>query len=398
MRASLYWRLWKSFRSQSGYYFYLLRRKKAASIRRMLRQGLEPVPRFPTRLDLRLLYRCNLHCAMCGQWGNNGSYFGYEKTKRESILAQETIEGVLEELVPGGLRVVDMVGGETLLYPAFGELLQRLKAKGVYVKLATNGTFLDKWAREIVDAGVASVTISIDGDRATHNRIRGADWAYDRAIKGLSALKAAKEEIGRSAPLAQLGFTMSRHNGAEPLRELCEDLRGKGLIDVMEIKCTPIFVEEDAERRYLDLAERYFGTKEGITSPGSFREDYRDFGPAAQEIARTIVSLRKRPFDFLIEPLPHILPEQIPRLFTDYGWDLGRGPCPVPYDEPTIDADGNVYPCNVFTDEPLSMGNVYRSSFLDIWRGERFATFRRMLKESGGLLPICTRCCQLTEY
>ena len=85
-------------------------------------------------------------------------------------------------------------------------------------------------------------------------------------------------------------------------------------------------------------------------------------------------------------------------MYTDYGWDLGRPHCPIPYLEPTIEADGNVYPCNLYTDEPLSMGNVYEQSFLEIWFGEKFQTFRKMLQEQGGLFTICNRCCQLTEF
>jgi MoaA/NifB/PqqE/SkfB family radical SAM enzyme len=52
----------------------------------------------------------------------------------------------------------------------------------------------------------------------------------------------------------------------------------------------------------------------------------------------------------------------------------------------------------MLTDEALSLGNINHSSFIDIWQSERFARFRRMFKDRGGLLPICSRCCQLTEY
>jgi radical SAM protein with 4Fe4S-binding SPASM domain len=333
---------------------------------------------------------------MCGQWGSRGSYFGYEKARQQSVLGPDTIERVLDELAPRGLRLVDMVGGETLLYPAFGELLQVFARRGIYAKFATNGTLLDRFARQVVESRVASVTVSVDGDRNTHNRIRGEDWAYDRCLGGLRALRSARANHG--APLVQLAYTASRHNGAAPLIALCEDLRGKGLVDVVEIKTTPIFVPERAARSYIDMARRYFGVEGGIMSPWSFLDDYGDFGEEALALARTIRLLKSRRFDFFVEALPHIPPEQIPRLFSDYEWDLGRSPCPVPYTEPTIDADGNVYPCNVFTDESLSMGNIHRSSFEEIWRGERFMRFRQMLADNGGLLPICTRCCQLTEY
>ena len=95
--------------------------------------------------------------------------------------------------------------------------------------------------------------------------------------------------------------------------------------------------------------------------------------------------------------VPTVPTRDLPRLYTDYDWNLGRTHCPIAYVEPTIDSDGHVYPCNLFTDEPLAMGNVYATPFLDIWFGERFQAFRRMLASQGGLLPICNRCCQLTE-
>jgi radical SAM protein with 4Fe4S-binding SPASM domain len=108
-------------------------------------------------------------------------------------------------------------------------------------------------------------------------------------------------------------------------------------------------------------------------------------------------ALKAQDYDFFIDPVPTVSPHELPRLYTDYQWNLGRTHCPIAYVEPTIDSDGNVYPCNLFTDEPMSMGNVYTTPFLDIWFGERFQTFRRMLADQGGLLPICNRCCQLTE-
>lgn len=297
-----------------------------------------------------------------------------------------------------GLKMIDMEGGETLLYPQFDELLYRMAKRNIYVKFVTNGTLLDKFARPIVESLVKAVTVSLDGDREAHNQIRGEQWAYEKTMKGLCALSEMKRKLGKATPLVQIAFTMNRHNGATVLRNLCQDLRGKGLADVLAIKLTPIFVPDQAEKKYIDLAKRYFDVEEGVVSPGGFRDDYSDFAEEGTKVVRILSDLKKEPFDFLIDPLPHIPFNQIPRLYLDYSWDLGRCPCPVPFDEPTVDADGNVYPCNLFTDAPLSMGNVYQTPFLEIWQGSNFIKFRKMLMDQGGLLPICNRCCQLTEY
>ncbi len=399
-RLKLYWRLWKTLKPNYGYYSYVMRRRQSSRVRRMMKRGRIPPAGsyFPTKLNLRILYECNLRCKMCGQWGETGAYFLYDREKRKNRLEVEVIDRVLDELAPMGLKMVDMEGGETLLYPRFEELLYRMSKRKLYVKFVTNGTLLDKFAGAIVESSVRSITVSVDGDRETHNRIRGASWAYEQTLNGLQALSEMKRKLRRTIPLVQIAFTLNRHNGASALRNLCQDLRGRELTDILAIKLTPIFIPEKAEKRYIDLVKKSLEAGEGVVSPGGFRNDYSDFAEEGSQVARLLSDLKKESFDFLIEPLPHIPFDQIPRLYCDYGWDLGRGPCPVPFDEPTIDADGNVYPCNLFTDAPLSMGSVHQAPFLEIWRGPRFLKFRQMLMDQGGLLPICNRCCQLTEY
>jgi len=107
MRIKLYWRLWKTVKANYGYYFYALRRRQSTRIRKMLKQGCMPLEGsyFPTKLNLRLLYECNLRCRMCGQWGKTGSYFAYDKSKRRKRLDVEVIDRILAELIPNrGVR------------------------------------------------------------------------------------------------------------------------------------------------------------------------------------------------------------------------------------------------------------------------------------------------------
>jgi radical SAM protein with 4Fe4S-binding SPASM domain len=398
-KRKLYWHLFRAVMANPRYIYFTWRRDAHAQTARRLAQGHIPQNGmfYPVKLDLRIVYACNLRCKMCAQWGDTGTYSDYSTTKLRQKLELKVIESVVRELTPKGLRYVDMEGGETFLYPQIIELFRMLKSYGVFVKPVTNGTLLKKYARDVIESGVDSIQVSVDGGRETHNVVRQADWAYDRTMEGLQALVEERGRTGKRKPLINISFTMTRHNKSAALRQLCKELAGKGLIDVLVVKASPIWVPEERGQAYNSLVEKHLGAR-GINSWRGFLEDYSDFGAEAHEIADTLRDLKAQDYDFFIAPLPTVPRHDIPRLYTDYRWNLGRTHCPIAYVEPTIDSDGHVYPCNLFTDEPLSMGNVYEKPFLDIWFGERFQAFRRMLASEGGLLPICNRCCQLTEH
>jgi radical SAM protein with 4Fe4S-binding SPASM domain len=294
---------------------------------------------------------------------------------------------------------VDIEGGETFLYPEILDLLALCKERGLFVKPVTNGSKLSRYAADIVALGVDVVVVSIDGERDTHNLIRGASWSYDRAIEGIRALREERKRQKKHLPFVIMSYTMTRYNGADSLNRLVDDLSSESLADVLSVKVSPIFVPKSAGESYMQIVEKHFQVKEGITSWTGFQEDYSNFEPETKKIVQTLIDLKKRKLPFHLETFPRIDIHAIPRLYLDYDWTLGRSHCSIPFVEPTIDADGNVYSCNLFTDESLSMGNIYEKPFLEIWHGTMFEKFRQMIQDQqNGLLPICNRCCQFVEH
>ena len=134
-----------------------------------------------------------------------------------------------------------------------------LKSYGLFVKPVTNGTLLKKYARDVIESGVDSIQVSVDGGRETHNVVRQADWAYDRTMEGLQALVEERARTGKRKPLINISFTMTRHNKATALRQLCKELAGKGLIDVLVVKASPIWVPEERGQAYNALVRTLGG-------------------------------------------------------------------------------------------------------------------------------------------
>lgn len=384
-----------------AYFYYVIFRKDHERLTNQLKSGQMPEKGsfFPSKLDLRVTYRCNLSCKMCGQWGETGTYKDYSREKTNTALKFETLKNIINELAPKGLRFIDIEGGETFLYSDIIDLLALCKEKRLFVKPVTNGSLLTRYAKDIVSLGVDVVVVSIDGPRETHNLIRGASWSYDQALEGIRALREEQKRQNKHMPFVIISYTMTHHNGADSLNQLVDDLSKESLGDLLSVKVSPIFIPDAAGESYVNLVDKYFGIKEGITSWKGFQEDYSNFEPETKKIVQALADLKKRNLPFYIETFPRINHDLIPRLYLDYDWTLGRTHCSIPYVEPTIDADGNVYSCNLFTDESLSMGNIYEQPFLEIWHGKMFDQFRQMIHDQkNGLLPICNRCCQFVEH
>jgi MoaA/NifB/PqqE/SkfB family radical SAM enzyme len=77
-------------------------------------------------------------------------------------------------------KYISLTGGEPTLHPKFTEIVKGLKEHRVYVHVAHNGTQLDRIKDSI--KYIDGISISLDGDRETHNRHRGRD-IYDQVIE-----------------------------------------------------------------------------------------------------------------------------------------------------------------------------------------------------------------------
>jgi radical SAM protein with 4Fe4S-binding SPASM domain len=82
------------------------------------------------------------------------------------------------------------LGGEPLIHPHWPELTRRLQQNGIRVNVITNGwTLIDeKVCDELKETGLTIVGISIDGMKASHDKLR-REGSFDRIIRGMDLLK-----------------------------------------------------------------------------------------------------------------------------------------------------------------------------------------------------------------
>src|SRR6185295_86622 len=149
-------------------------------------------------------------------------------------LALEDYERLLDEVAPHQ-PIVSLFGGEPFLYPDILPLVRAIKRHGLVATVITNGWHLERHARELVEAGMDAIAVSIDGPPDVHDRIRGRESSFARAAAGIRAVAHWRRELGRALPVQMAILPVTELNAAdvpaalEALQALPLDLVNVGL-------------------------------------------------------------------------------------------------------------------------------------------------------------------------
>lgn len=361
----------------------VLKNRSAAYLHYLLGRGRSS---YPEAVTLFLTHRCNLHCKMCGQWGEGGV------TKKQSA---EYVKGEipLQELVSfvddvaAARPNITLFGGEPLLYAGCLALIKHIKRKGMHCLVITNGSLLENTAKDIVESGLDELNVSLDGGRALHDDIRGMPGLFDRIMSGLKKVRDVKIAARRKKPLVNLQCTITKYN-YERLDEMLDVAREAGADSLTFHNL--IFTSRDVldkQKPYDELLGCSSGDWEGfIFEPGIDPE-------ALHAKMKDILSGK---YKFSVDLYPNFSRKAMAEYY--------RNPCYMPTEYPArclspwivayIFPDGEVRPC---LNSTYSFGNVRSGKFSDIWNGEKAVRFRQALKEKG-LFPACARCTELYRY
>lgn len=143
-------------------------------------------------LALHVTWKCQLRCKHC--YNRN-----YITTNTPNEIPLETIENICIYFLNTEFSLKDysiiLSGGEPLLYSKFEQLGDLIREFQDHIILSTNGILIPKYI-DVFDKN-DGIQVSIDGDRETHDRIRGKG-TYDKAIEALECLKehGIKHSIG----------------------------------------------------------------------------------------------------------------------------------------------------------------------------------------------------------
>ncbi len=145
--------------------------------------------------------RCNLKCVHC--------YAQAVDPDGVDEISTSQAKTMIDDLAQFGAPVMLFSGGEPLVRKDLVELAHHAKGKGMRAVISTNGTLITKEkAKELKEVGLSYVGISLDGAEETHDKFRGVNGAFKRAIEGIENCKAEDLKVG-------LRFTINKRNWKE---------------------------------------------------------------------------------------------------------------------------------------------------------------------------------------
>ncbi|HOU35528.1 MAG: radical SAM protein [Bacteroidales bacterium] len=134
-------------------------------------------------LRISVTDRCNLRCRYCMPSE------GFRWIPHENILRFEEIIEIVREAVKLGIHKIRVTGGEPLLRKGIVNLIEMLASiEGVQdLSMTTNGTHLEKFARELKQAGLQRINISLDTVNAERYAYLTGGGNIERVLRGIDA-------------------------------------------------------------------------------------------------------------------------------------------------------------------------------------------------------------------
>lgn len=171
-----------------------------------------PISDPPLRsLSLAVTQTCNLACSYC--YAQGGS-FGVPSKHMDWPVARDAVLRLLDQAAPGERVNVAFLGGEPLINRAliarttrFATAEAKRRGIGVGFSITTNGTLLGTEDRDLFDEHAFSVTVSLDGLGAAHDRqrpFRDGRGSFERILAKITPLL---ENPGRMQMSARVTVT-----------------------------------------------------------------------------------------------------------------------------------------------------------------------------------------------
>lgn len=325
--------------------------EQASSIQKQ--KNLVPLPSFAW---IAVTNRCNLKCAHCQR-----EFLKEQGLIKPQDMPWQIFNKLEEELFPH-LKRVQFGGnnfGEPLLASNWDCYFERANKYNIDVSVVSNAILLNpKRIKAMVDSG-GEFNFSLEGiTKKSYEAIRGCKFEKFLRIAKETCLE--KIKMSESGARVNLGFTVFKDN----ISEITRLIRKASQLGADRVTITHFFPWQESQRYqslvyHKELANKMLGK--------------------AKKLARELhlkVDLPKpfRIYENQDKPILHGV--------------RSLSPCYHPWKSVSVNEKGDVMPCCATS---VVLGNLKRSSFSEIWNGDKYKKLRETVNSSRPL-TFCRSC------
>ncbi|MEE0026600.1 MAG: radical SAM protein [Atopobiaceae bacterium] len=299
------------------------------------------------KLFFELTLQCNERCFHCGS--------SCTAARTDELTCDEwlrIIDEVKADFGTSGMQLC-ITGGEPLLNHDLFAIMSHAHDQGFSWGMTSNATLITpQVARQLADVGMGTISVSIDGLRDMHDKLRGLKGGYDRAMAGIQNLI----DVGTFSAVQVT--TVVNHANIDQLDELFR------IMDGLDIDSWRVINLEPIGRALLrpDL----------MLTP----EDYRRLFEFIRQKRR-----QGYPLEY---GCSHYLGLEYEAEVREWYWLCNAGVYTA-----SIMANGDIGACLDIERRPETIqGNIKRDRLLDVWQN-RFELFRRDLSDSCASCGSC---------
>jgi len=298
------------------------------------------LPPFPISLMIEPANICNLQCPTCptgaGKLNRPPRLLKFQEFKHIVDQSRKYIE-----------NIVLWNYGEPFINPECLRMIKYATSSGIYVVTSTNGEFFDSsdFAIRVVKSGLHHLIICLDGADQETLSIYRKNSNFEKIIKGIQLIVAAKRKLKTKTPVLELQFIIMKQN--EHQRSHIKNLSHQLGIDIYSEKTAGIDANDP------------------------------EFQKQAEKFLPTDLSLSRY------------------RLKPDGTYTLKgkiKNYCKWVYQRTVINSDGSVIPCCYDLYSRYIMGNVFEENLGSIWKNNKYQMFRKQIRKNRRSISICNIC------
>ncbi len=288
----------------------------------------------PFTVSLEPTTACNLRCPECPS--------GLRAfTRPTGNLKEDFFRSTIDEMHKELMYLIFYFQGEPYINPKFLDMVKYANDKGIYTITSTNGHFLnDANAKKTIESGLDRMIISVDGTtQEVYENYRKAG-KLDNVLEGARNMVKWKRKMKSKTPHLIFQFLVVKPNEhqIDEVYRLAEEIG----IDEVKLKTAQVY-------------------------------DYKhgnDLIPTIEKYAR-YAKQADGTYTVKNELLNHC-------------WKLWHS-CVITW-------DGMVVPCCFDKDAEYRLGDLKKETFKELWQGEEYNNFRKMLLKGRDQIDICTNC------